>query len=460
MYIRMSGIDHSTASLERRGFFAFTAGQAREAMIAACETSGADACVILSTCNRTELWLSGTAELRCDPVHLLCGLRGLSVKEQGRYIVRRSGEEAVRHLFETACGLRSELRFEDQILSQIKQSLSEAREAQTTDELMERLFQCAVTCGKKVKAQVQPHGDSSVLGNYVLQTVKGRFGRIRGIRCLVVGSGELGRHAAGLLSEAGAEVAVTVRRHHDGMSGVPQNCGAVGYEKRYEALRRAEVVVGATRSPHYTICGADAKELLSDGKRRLLIDLAVPRDFEPALNGVGRTELLDLDGVISAGAPAAADRWAQKEREILCTVGNIVWGSVSDFMDWFNARETLPLLTDSALAVAEKIERRFNASMDGKTPPLSEAGLRLEIGRLLRGSAKQVLLSMFAEMRKGGGDAFLECLKAYVGRERPDGRKIGRRDFDASQNPDWKPGQRACSSAVRADYGFDQKIAP
>ncbi len=151
MQISMAGIDHHTAPLARRERFAFTACHAREAMRAACDISGASGCVILSTCNRTELWLSGDAGVEYGPARLLCSLQGLSFEEQEPFLVQRSGEEAARHLLETACGLHSKLRFEDQILSQIGKSLSEARAAQTADELLERLFQCAAACGKKIK---------------------------------------------------------------------------------------------------------------------------------------------------------------------------------------------------------------------------------------------------------------------------------------------------------------------
>lgn len=294
----MAGIDAGSAALGRRAAFAFTKTEAAQAMREALRLAGLEGCVLFSTCNRTELWCCREDGAPLDPAALLCRLKGLPAEEyDGLLTVRREGE-AVSHLFETACGLQSQIFGEDQILAQVKDAVAAARAAGTAGKTLGRLFQCAVSCAKKVKTRVMfPSGGASV-AQAAAKTLRELCGGLRGRRCLVVGNGAMGRDMAETLIAAGAEVVMTLRQYKHGVCAVPQGCGTVLYDGRFEALQEAEIAVSATTSPHFTLRAEPVAKVCAKAPgSRVFLDLAVPRDIEPAVGELPGCRLLTIDDI-------------------------------------------------------------------------------------------------------------------------------------------------------------------
>ena len=154
MSIRMIGIDHSRANIDVRCIFSFTKKQMAEVLPKIKEQQGVHGCVMISTCNRMELWVSCEDDISIDLCELLCRLREVSFEHYGPYFTEREEKEAVKHLFALSCGLKSRILGEDQIITQVKESLAFAREQYTTDNVLEVLFRMAVTAAKKVKTGV------------------------------------------------------------------------------------------------------------------------------------------------------------------------------------------------------------------------------------------------------------------------------------------------------------------
>ena len=148
----MTGIDHERADIAQREHFSFVAGRVSELDAAIRQRTGVEGCVMLSTCSRTELYLHCAEDAFPDPAALLCEVAGQDVDSCRRMFVSKDGEEAIVHLMEVACGLRSQILGEDQIISQVKQAVQIARDAKTAGPVLETLFRCAVTAGKKVRS--------------------------------------------------------------------------------------------------------------------------------------------------------------------------------------------------------------------------------------------------------------------------------------------------------------------
>lgn len=273
--IKVAYLDHETAPIGLRERLSFTQGAAAEAMKQIKKSGQPQGVVLLSTCNRTELYLSGATEI--NPAALLCGLAQGHGESLRPAIRTAENEGAVRHLMEVACGLRSMILCEDQILSQVKNAISLAREAKTADPVLETLFRLAVTAGKKAKAAAVKRVPVSAAQRTVA-LLKSRYG-IAGKAALVIGNGEMGRLAAQMLVREGAEVTVTLRTYRHGETIVPFGCKTVPYDQRGEAMGRVDFVISATVSPHYTVTA----DLLKGARGRLLClaDLAVPRDIQP-----------------------------------------------------------------------------------------------------------------------------------------------------------------------------------
>lgn len=221
MSISMIGIDHSMAPVDIRALFAFTKKNAGEAMEKIKEQPGIYGCIILSTCNRLEVWASVDEEAEISLYEELCRLKNVHNDEYRKYFTKREGHDAVEHLFYLSSGLKSQILGEDQILTQVKDALGIAREHFTTDGALEVLFRMAVTAGKKIKTEVPfSHGNPSVI-HQAIQMLEKQGYSVAGKVCMVIGNGEMGKVAAQALEEAGADVTVTVRQYRSGVVNIP-----------------------------------------------------------------------------------------------------------------------------------------------------------------------------------------------------------------------------------------------
>jgi glutamyl-tRNA reductase len=195
-----------------------------------------------------------------------------------------------------AAGIKSQIYGENQIVAQIKDAVGLARLHKTIDSTLERLFQAALSAAKRIKTETSIAKANKSTASIALECIKSRYGDAAGVKCLVIGNGVVGRLCAGLLSRAGASVKMTLRLHRKAQSAAPVLCPTIDYEARYEALTGCDVVISATTSPHWTLCREEVAAAW-DGKPRLFLDLALPRDMEPALGELPGLELLDIDSL-------------------------------------------------------------------------------------------------------------------------------------------------------------------
>ena len=294
MGISMIGIDYNRASVDIRAGFSFTKKNAAAAMERLKREQGVLGCIILSTCNRMEIWASAQEEWQGSLYEFLCREKEKVPGEFREYFVQRTGKEAVEHLFYLASGLKSQILAEDQILTQVKDALALAREAYCTDNVLEVLFRMAVTAAKRVKTEVSfSRGNISVI-HQALDCLENQGFSLRGKTCMVIGNGEMGKLAALALKEAGADVTVTVRQYRSGIVSIPKGCDRINYGDRMEFLPKCDLAVSATASPNYTL----TRQLLEEEDipgHMVLIDLAVPRDIEPSAGTLPNVTLYDID---------------------------------------------------------------------------------------------------------------------------------------------------------------------
>ena len=149
--IQMVGTDHTLAPVNVRSFFSFTKEESIQFMTQIQIDLKANGVLLLSTCNRMELWVSTDREEPDNLLHEICLFKDVNEERYRGYFQGRTDEEAVEHLFALTCGLKSAILAEDQILTQVKSSLAFARENYFTDSVIEVLFRMAVTAAKKVK---------------------------------------------------------------------------------------------------------------------------------------------------------------------------------------------------------------------------------------------------------------------------------------------------------------------
>ena len=352
MSISMVGIDYNKASVDIRAQFSFTKKNAAAAMEKLKEAPGILGCIILSTCNRMEIWASTQEEWEGSLFDFLCEEKGKNPEEFRRYFVERKEEEAIEHLFYLTSGLKSQILAEDQIIAQVKDALSMARDVYCTANVLEVLFRMAVTAAKRVKTEVVfSRGNSSVI-HQAIQKLRETGYSLDGSNCMVIGNGEMGKVAALALAEAGAHVTVTVRQYRSGIVSIPKGCDRINYGERMEFFPSCDLIVSATASPNFTLTKELIQQAATGKKQQILIDLAVPRDIEPSVNEIEGITLYDIDSF-------KIDTNSLELQESMQKAAAILREQMEDFYCWYDGRSLIPRIQDIQAEAVQDLNLRI-----------------------------------------------------------------------------------------------------
>lgn len=400
MNLTMTGIDFVHAPMAQRERVSFVRGQVQVLLPQIAEMPGVAGCVLLATCNRTELYIHGEDGVSLDPLAMLARAAGFDAAAFRGLSVTRSGEACVQHLMAVAAGLESQIFGDDQILTQVRDAAALARDAQTIDSVLDTLFRRAVTAGKRVRTEVRLTGVPTSAAAAGVRRAQDFFGALQGRRAVVIGNGEMGRLAATALRAQGCAVTVTLRSYHHGETIVPAGCDTFPYDRRCEVLEGADLAVSATTSPHFTLTAQQISDL--HRPPRLLLDLAMPRDIEQAAGEDARVTLYnlddlgDLDNSRNDAAKQAAVRILDEEQ--------------AEFYRWHAYRQALPVIAEVKDTALERL--RFDHAYsdlyrDGDMDGLLELAVGKTVDLLLGGMKELVdadrLEACLAHMRKGSG---------------------------------------------------------
>ncbi len=389
MTILVVGLNHKTAPLHVRDLVAVSSGGLEDAL---GELRGhVDSGVILSTCNRSELYAlvpslaAGTHAL----LGYMCDYHGVDRRELAPYVYVYQQEEAVRHLFRVACGLDSMILGETQILGQVRNAFGVASRGGQTQGALTRLFQQALRVGKRARGETGISRNPLSISRAAVELTRRVFPEITGRRVLVLGIGDAGKLATRALADAGTPEIVVANRTYDRAVEIAAQLGGTPLpsEEVGTALGCADIVICSTGSPGYLL----TPEMITrarDGSHRslVIVDIAVPRDVDPAVKGLPTVSLYDIDDLEAVSETNRRER-AREARKVEA----IVDGEVARFMDWLNSRETVP--TVAALREhAEAIRSRELARLLRRLPTLSdddmkplEAFSRALVNKLLHG---------------------------------------------------------------------------
>lgn len=402
MSISMVGIDYNKASVDVRAQFSFTKKNAAAAMEKLKETPGILGCVILSTCNRMELWASTQEEWEGSLFEFLCEEKGKNPEEFRRYFVEREEGEAIEHLFYLTSGLKSQILAEDQIITQVKDALSMARDVYCTDNVLEVLFRMAVTAAKRVKTEVVfSRGNSSVI-HQAIQKLREAGYSLDGITCMVIGNGEMGKVAALALAEAGAHVTVTVRQYRSGIVSIPKGCDRINYGERMEFFPSCDLVVSATASPNFTLTKELIQQAKKGEKQQILIDLAVPRDIEPSVKEIEGMTLYDIDSF-------KIDTNSLELQESMQKAALILKEQMEDFYCWYDGRSLIPRIQDIQAEAVQDLNLRILKILR-KTPMEDEDRENL-LNAIDTAAGKVVSKMMFGLRDTLEKEEFLNCVE-------------------------------------------------
>lgn len=283
--------------------------------------------VLLQTCNRFELYLQGYEGTTLRE-NLLDAL-GFGAEETPPTLFLDAGRDAEYRLMEIACGLQSQILGEEQILTQVRSAIETARQAGTTTPELETLFRLAVTAGKAARTQVQLQSVPTSSAHKAVELAAQAVGGLAGKKALVTGNGKMGRLAAELLYQAGAEVTITLRSYRHGETTVPTGAKTVAYDERQQAAEGVDILISATRSPHFTY----NREMLEALEQRpeVVIDVAIPRDLDPAIR--------DLSGILFFDMDDLQDGSLDNQSPEIVAVRGIIEKNLDDYAKWVAGRE-------------------------------------------------------------------------------------------------------------------------
>lgn len=401
----MIGIDHSRAGIDVRCVFSFTSRLKEEALLEIKAQPGIAGCVMISTCNRMELYVSSGPGEEIDLVEPLCRIRGVDTEQYREYFAGRREAEAVAHLFSLASGLESRILGEDQIITQVKDALSFARERYVTDNVLEVLFRTAVTGAKKVKTEVKLSTANQSVIHHAIDELRREGYSFAGKTCMVIGNGAMGKLAATAVHQAGADVTVTVRQYRSGIVDIPRECSRINYGDRMELFYRCDLVVSATSSPNYTL-RTEQIEPEKLQKPMILIDLAVPRDIEPGIGAIEGIALYDIDHY-------QLDIQSQQLKDNIARAKEILAEKQEEFFSWYECRDVIEKIqqikTDAATDLGLRMERLIR-----ELPMEREA--QEEFSRQMQQAAGKVVNKLLFGLRDGVPAAeFRTCVEALEG---------------------------------------------
>jgi glutamyl-tRNA reductase len=395
MPIACIGLSHRTAPVEVRERHAFPPSRMAEALVALRDYEAVREAVMLQTCGRLEIYAeldeyeTGVAQIKSFLANFRHGAIGYDIES---YLYTQLGHQAVEHLFRVCTGLDSMLIGEAEILGQVKDAYVAATRAKSIGRTLHRLFREALAAGKTARAQTGIGGESVSMATAAVEAARARLGTLEGTCILVVGAGKMGRTAVKRLRGEGAQRVIVANRTISRSRGLVTDAGlgeAVEMPELVEALAAADVVVASTGASDFVLDEARVRVAMSQRPHRplFLVDIAVPRDVDPAVSNVENVSLVDIDGLKSV-----VNERLDLRREAIPAVEEIIAEYVERFENWYRSRVAVPViarLTQKAEMIrAAELERLLARCPDlGERERMLVTGMTMTIVSKLLHSA-------------------------------------------------------------------------
>jgi glutamyl-tRNA reductase len=300
------GLNHRTAPVEVRERFAVAPSKLGDAARDLLEKTGAKEAVVISTCNRTELYVADNGEVMSRLYELLGG---------AEHCYEKAKMEAAVHLCRVSSGLDSMVLGETEIFGQVKDSYQAALAAGATGGVLNRVFQRAFSIGKKVRTETGIQEGATSIGNVAVDLAEKIFGHLKDSEVMILGAGEMSRVTAQSLQSRGAKSIFVANRSYERALELAQsmNGQAVKFDDWQRVLERVDVVISSTGSPHAIVKKADVEVVRRKRKYRPLffIDIAVPRDIDHTVSEIEEVYLYDIDTLEQIASEARVKRAKQ-----------------------------------------------------------------------------------------------------------------------------------------------------
>jgi glutamyl-tRNA reductase len=397
MKLELVGVSHHRSPVEVRERVAYDRNGAAE--LSRRLAGAAGEAVVLSTCNRTEVYAVAADAER--------PFREAGVETA---VYRLHDEGAALHLFRVAAGLDSMVPGEGEILGQVRHAF----ESGAAGPLLDRVFRQALHVGKKVRTQTAIAESPASVSAAAAALAQQVFGDLTGRRILVVGAGKIGEQAARSLLARGAQISVVANRTLDRAQELAEQLGAeaVGIERLPDELARADVVVASTSAPGYLLTAADVPP--RRGRPLFLIDLAVPRDLDPAIHELEDCFLYDIDDLQAVVAATLAGRRQEAER-----AEELVAAEAERFRAWQASLDVVPAIA-SLRARAEEIRAAELARLGQRLSDAERAAVESATAQIVNKLLHLPIVRMKEAAVTADGVIYAETVRHLFGLEEED----------------------------------------
>lgn len=371
--IILLGTNHNAAPVEIREQLASICLQEDLSLEVDGKLESVEEFLFLSTCNRVEfLFTAHDREGAIQEVkHLLKGRLGTASQPLlDEYLYLHEGQEAVRHLFRVASSLDSMVVGEPQILGQIKAAYRNAAQQRTAGVILNRLLHKAFSVAKRVRTETQIGSHAVSISYAAVELARKIFGELNNKQVLLVGAGEMAELAAGHLMAQGVRKLLVCNRTLERALELAKRLrvGTVAFDQLLDTLKEVDIVLTSTGSPHPIIRREDVKQRMRGRRNRPLffIDIAVPRDVDPAINQIDNVYLYDIDDL-----QGVVDFNKQERQREARQAEHIIAAETLKFLDWLHTLEVVPTII-ALRRKAEEIRREQLEKTFAQLPHVDE----------------------------------------------------------------------------------------
>jgi glutamyl-tRNA reductase len=391
MYIHCLGVNHTTAPIQLRERLAFSEDQIRSSLSHLASghlSSNVAEMVILSTCNRTEIYAVSNEEIFSELEVFLSETCGVTRQDFSQHLHRHKDLNVARHLFDVAAGLDSLVIGEPQILGQVVRALELSRGQNMAGPVLNRLFQSAIHAGKRARTETGISRNPASVSSLAASLAERVVHPIAEAQVVILGAGEMAELAVEALRKRGANRVLVVNRTLERAHAIADRWSAeiTTFENLESALLSADILISSTGATHLILTEKMVNDAMTARQQRplVLIDIAMPRDIDPAAAHIPHVKLFDIDNLNEKLEGALAERMAEAPQ-----VKSILEEEISEFAEFMKSLEMIPIIADIRQR-AENIRQDMLDKTLRRLPDLTEAE-RARIEAMTQALVKQIL---------------------------------------------------------------------
>lgn len=377
MHVLAVSLNYKHAPIELREKMTFDDESIPQALLTLRHSKSILECVILSTCNRTELYVVA------DQLHtgryytkvFLSEWFQIEMETFAPYLSILEKDDAINHLFNVACGLDSMILGETQILGQVRDVFMRAQEVGTTGTVFNELFKQTITLAKRAHSETGIDESPVSISYAAVQLAKSIFGQLKNKKVVILGAGETSQLTALHLQSNGVNAITVINRTYENAVQLATSLKgeALPIDNLQQAVSECDILISSTGSKDYLVTSEIVQPIIKKRKGRplFMIDIAVPRDIDPALNEIDGVFLYNIDDLQQMVDENLAER-----QKIAATIEVMINEAIVEFHTWLNTLGVVPLI--SALRTkALSIQAQTMTSLERKLPDLSEREIKV-----------------------------------------------------------------------------------